>query len=316
MQIAVVAGDPPGATAPRNSAAARELALQHGAAAVVWVSEHELGHAIWVYEAATDQLLARPLEGALPFDSPTAAAVALSIKTLLRHSATAPATERFGATQPPAAESRSAQPAPAAPQARPPGGSADTAEVDSAADAAPASSRLDFEALAGLRFGLTQPSETEARLGASALVFPGGGALGVGLRAAFGPGLHAAAAGFDGQLFDVAPGVLGRARLPLSRAVTLAAGAGATAHVTVLDGTLAGAAGDAVAIDGVLRLVPALDLELLGEVRLGSFLRLGARAGVSFWLRPQRYQVAERTALELSRTAFEAGLLAIAGLPD
>ena len=65
-----------------------------------------------------------------------------------------------------------------------------------------------------------------------------------------------------------------------------------------------------------MRVVPSLDLELLGEVRVASFLRLGARAGVLFWLRPQRYLVAHEPVLELARNAFEAGLTLTAGLPN
>ena len=97
IEIVVVPGPSPGATAPPSNQLARNLALAHDASAVAWVSKHRQGHALWVYDRATDHAVVRPLSFRPPFDGPTAAAVALSIKTLLRHSAAVPEGERYGA---------------------------------------------------------------------------------------------------------------------------------------------------------------------------------------------------------------------------
>jgi hypothetical protein len=77
---------------------ARAVAADAGAEVVVWVSSADDGFAVWIYDAASDHASARKLDRAPPFDAPTAAGVALSVKTLLRGTQVAPPPERFGAT--------------------------------------------------------------------------------------------------------------------------------------------------------------------------------------------------------------------------
>ena len=97
VQLTVVAGPSPGATAPFANEAARAIAEANHAGAVVWVSQHDAGYALWVFDLASHRVTERALGTGPPFDEATAAAVALSVKTLLRHSAVAPEAERFGA---------------------------------------------------------------------------------------------------------------------------------------------------------------------------------------------------------------------------
>ena len=88
----------PGATMPIALDRARSIAQDAGAEVVVWVSSGADGFAVWIYDAASDHASARKLEQSPPFDGPTAAGVALSVKTLLRGTVVAPPPERFGAS--------------------------------------------------------------------------------------------------------------------------------------------------------------------------------------------------------------------------
>lgn len=86
----------PGASMPGSAERSAALASAHDAVAVTWVSRDEDGgFALWIFDRRTARVLARPLPTGPPFDEPTAAAVALSIKTLLRHSDAAPVAERI-----------------------------------------------------------------------------------------------------------------------------------------------------------------------------------------------------------------------------
>lgn len=97
--IVPVSSDAVGATMPSTAAGARGVAAENHASAVVWLSSSEDGPALWVLDAEQDKVVARPLASEPPFDDPTATAVALTIKTLLRHSLVAPEVERFGAVE-------------------------------------------------------------------------------------------------------------------------------------------------------------------------------------------------------------------------
>ena len=88
--------DSPGATMPMAVDRARAIATDASAEVVVWVSSADDGFAVWIYDAASDHASARKLDRAPPFDGPTAAGVALSVKTLLRGTSVAPPPERFG----------------------------------------------------------------------------------------------------------------------------------------------------------------------------------------------------------------------------
>jgi hypothetical protein len=330
LEIAVVSAPSPGATAPGTHESARALALAYGAGAVVWVSEHEQGYAVWVYDLETNQVVARPLAGPPPFDGPAAAAAALSVKTLLRHSATAPLGERYGAGDA-GAQDAAVVPAPApaatelkvpaelgasssAPRAAPATlaeADADAGEPEASGRDALMTTRLELEAASGARFGLTGSGTTEARFGAAVALWPAASALGFWLRAALGPAVEIDEPGFDGALFDASAVAGARLRFAPLHRLRLSAGAGAGAHVTSLDGALVD---DAQAVD-VQRVVPALDLDLAGDWLVVGAFRVGLRGGASWLLRPQRYLVHGQPQLELARIALEAGLTAGLLLP-
>src|SRR5689334_6814266 len=65
----------PGSTLPKASHTAASLAKENQAAGVAWIDAAE-ERALWVYDVASDQIVARYLDRAPPFDEATAAAVA------------------------------------------------------------------------------------------------------------------------------------------------------------------------------------------------------------------------------------------------
>jgi hypothetical protein len=174
--VSIVVVDPTTTTDRMPSAAERgaQLARDHQAAAVTWISIDASGAAaLWMYDPASTRVVARPLPVAPPFDEPTADAVALSIKTLLRHSTAAPAAERIVDPPPP--------------------------------------SEWRVELGAGARALATQPSDVEARFVLAGSVFPTalGSILGFSLSARAGTGI-AAMPDTDASrfgAFDVALGV-------------------------------------------------------------------------------------------------------------
>ena len=97
LQVLPVQGPGPGASAPENNLRARALAQALDAEAVAWLSRHDDAYALWVYDRASDHAVERAVPRPPPFDAAAAASVALTVKTLMRHSAAAPVVERFGA---------------------------------------------------------------------------------------------------------------------------------------------------------------------------------------------------------------------------
>jgi hypothetical protein len=322
VEILVIDAPSPGAAAPRVHEAARALALAHGVGAVVWVSEHERGHAVWVYDLEKHHVVARPLAAPPPFDEPAAAAAALSVKTLLRHSATAPPAERYGTTR--AAESDPGllpvpvpvpepvpDPAPARVQTPPAAATLADREPPESPEQPLDPAHFEIEAAGGARFGFTRDGASEPRFGAGFAWWPDAGPLAIAVRAASGPSVAIAERTLRGDLIDATAVVGGRLRTALARSLLLSAELGAGAHLTALDGTLAPDMQPASA----LRVVPALELSIGSHFRPSSSFRLGLYGGLSWLLRPQRYLVRGEPVLELSRTAFEAGLVAALIIP-
>lgn len=100
VEVVVHEGESLGATMPAAANSARSLAAETSARAVVWTASAASGPSLWIYDVATDKALTVRLPSLPPFDPPTAAALALAIKTLLRYSDVAPATERVAVPAP------------------------------------------------------------------------------------------------------------------------------------------------------------------------------------------------------------------------
>jgi hypothetical protein len=322
IEIVVVSAPSPGATAPLANEAARALALAQGAGAVVWVSQHAHGHAVWMYDLETDQVVSRALPGTLPFDGAAAAAAALSIKTLLRHSATAPKAERFGAEtaeplhQPPAAAEvsapRGADPDEVADEDYDDGERSEYEDLPSL-HAATTRSWFDIEAALSVRFGLARShAQGEPRFAAGAVFWPDAGWLGLSIRGGIGTGVPIDESRLHGRLLDVTVVAAGRVRYSPIRSLQLSAAAGPGLHVTPLYGEIRPTGEDVNA----LRVVPSADLELGADWLVSTGFRVGLAGGLSWLLRPQRYLVRAEPVLELSRTAFDVRLGAAVTLPE
>lgn len=280
MSVLPVASGSPGATMPSSAERGRALARTHDAEAVVWISRSEDGHAVWVYDGRQDRVIARPLPDGPPFDRPTAAEVALIVKTLLRQGPVARPLLRPASRD--GIEDASPGPSEAAPGVR---------------ATARRAREWTLMTSVGARFAATAPDRAETRFVLWLTIWPVvlDGHLGVGLSLASGPGLAVGTPELSAHWTETALMLTLRSRLHLGDAVDLGATLGAGAHLTTLDGTLS-RSGQAAS---VLRSNPLLAIDLVLGLRLDERLRVEARAGSSFPLRTQTYLVGEATGFEL-----------------
>ncbi len=79
---------------PLEAERARTIARDTHADVVMWVAARGNHYSVWIYDVASDHTSLRDLTTSPPFDATTAAAVALSIKALLRLTVVAPPAER------------------------------------------------------------------------------------------------------------------------------------------------------------------------------------------------------------------------------
>lgn len=145
LRVLRVGGPLPQADVVAATSAAKTLAEAEHAGAVLWVAPPSGSQvpSLWLYDAQTAQLVVRPLTVAAPFDDAAAAAVALSVKTIMRGSplletSAAPSASEAASSSPPGPTSAAG----AAPSAAPQGSSAPPlgAEAKPGASAPPPSS--------------------------------------------------------------------------------------------------------------------------------------------------------------------------------
>jgi hypothetical protein len=259
---------------PGAAREARQVADAFKVDAVVWISETGRDHALWIFDAATGQTVARPLSVSTPVETADAAAVALTVKTLLRATLAAPPAERLGAgTEPPIG----------------------------------AAGIIRLEAEGGSRFFSSDAAVPEARFGLSALWFPRplGYRLGADVGVSIGPGVAVQSGDFSGHFLDLSVSPALRGRVPLGAGFALEPGAGMTLHVTHLDG--------AAALRGVnvstSRLDSSADASLLCTYAVAGGVTLGLRVSGSYLLRYQRYLVDGAPILTLAPIQASGGLV-------
>jgi hypothetical protein len=291
LRVVALEAPAPRPSMPRAADEARALAQRSGASGLVWIAVDEGEPSLWVYDASTEQVVSRRISTPPPFDAPTAAAAALSVKTLLRSSTVAPREERLGApaASPPrdtsSSSGREVTPAEGTTPATPPARPWLRAELEGAGRAI--ASQLD----------------ARASLGVSAWV----GArrdIGFALAAGFGPGLSVDAARFTGRFAEVGVSPSVRLRLPLGDRLVLEPRLGMSVHATSIDGVAVLTARPAAAsrLDGSLD--AALALELMPTRTFGVALDVGAAT----MLRYQRYVVESDAVFELHPVQAFAGL--------
>jgi hypothetical protein len=132
LHVVRTAGPLPQAEIGAATTTARSLAESERAGAVIWVAPPSGSQALslWVYETQTAELIVRPLSVAAPFDDAGAAAIALSVKTIMRGTALVEAS-----APPPSSTSTPRPSVPPASTATPPAVSANPAPSTSAGPA-------------------------------------------------------------------------------------------------------------------------------------------------------------------------------------
>ncbi len=304
-QLRVVPLDsaPPRPVMPRAADEARALAQQYGATGLVWVAMEQSEPSLWVYDAATDQVVTRKTSTTPPFDAPTAAAAALTVKTLLRASTVAPVEERIGAptaaTEPPPGASSDASNVQNARNSQSPRdgqGAEGNAEARdrAASEMAP---RPDALVRAELELqGRTLASTVDTRVSAGGSVWLGAQRrLGLAIAASFGPGLSVSEARFSGRFSEVGVAPSIRLRMPISRRLVLEPRVGSSLHATSIDGVAVVSARPA----STSRLDGSIDAALALDVLVTPTLGLAVDGGVSAMLRYQRYIVESDSIFEL-----------------
>jgi hypothetical protein len=287
-ELHVVASDvaPPPVDVPRATVAGRAIAQKGNAVGVVWVGDH----ALVVYDAETDQLVARDLSQLPPYDAPTAAAIALSVKTLLRSSAVAPKKEQIGA---PPVEAPPAETPPAPIPPPPPAEPVATVEIGGA-----------IRAIGG-------SADTRVGLGAAYWKEESGYALAIGLAGAIGPGLGLEEPRFRGHFDEVSVGASVRARLPIVSWLRVEPRVGGTLHVTRIDGVALPTAQTAKRslANGSVDAGAVLDFVVSRSAAIGLDL------GGAYVLRYQRYLVGSTSVLTLAPLQGSIGARIAVGIP-
>jgi hypothetical protein len=242
----------PASSQPEAVQAASRLARQLDVQALVWITSAERGSLLWVFEASSGDVTARLIAETPPFDSAVAAAIALSVKTVLRSSGVAPPEERF--------DSRAAPP-----------------ELQrSVALELGAGGRWFAADAVDLRLGLA---------GVSWLTTPRN--LGLSLSLSWGPGVQIDEPAYSGSYRELTAGAQARFRPIRTRSLALSVALGATAHWATLDGTIARGSRKS----RVERINASLDLAAAIDFYVSGPIYLGASAASGYLLKERRFLV-------------------------
>jgi hypothetical protein len=245
----------PESSLPQALRQAVKLAGQLRVDAVVWVSTSDDGSLLWVYDARTDKITTRVLEDAPPFESSRAAAIALSVKTVLRASVVAPPLERFGASPPPALPLRKAE-------------------------------RVALETGVDARFVAAGKVEPRLSLGGMLWLMPGRW-LGIGLAFSEGPGVRVDTPTYRGGYSERSLGSSLQARWLNGPRLRAATPVGVSARAAVLEGNLS----EDASHSEVRRWNWSLDAGTRLDVKLGGGAYVGVGVQASYLVAYQRYLV-------------------------
>jgi hypothetical protein len=243
----------PVASQPEAVQMASRVAEQLDVQALVWITRAQSGSALWVFDASAGDVTVRMLAETPPFDSAAAAAVALSVKTVLRTSSVAPPEERLGSTPEPPDVRRSAA----------------------------------LEAGAG--YGWVARDALDLRLKFAGVAWlTSAQNLGVSFAVASGPGLPIDNPDFRGRYRELTASGEARLRLVRIPGFTANIALGAAVHWAALEGTLARDARevDVDRVNASLELATAINVDVAGPVYLGACARGG------YFPRYRRYLVA------------------------
>jgi hypothetical protein len=295
LKIVPVETPPPRPVMPRAASEAKAIAQRWNATGLVWVATDADEPSLWIYDASTDQVVSRAIGTPPPFDAPTAASAALSVKTLLRSSTVAPVEERIGAPSPP----------PAAPAPPPPSPAPAEAPLPSAP---PASPWLRAE-IGGAARAIGGDVDSRVTAGASAWL-DASRRVGLGLAVQLGPGLGVEAPRFTGRWGEVTLTPSVRAHVPVGRHLELEPRVGVGLHATSIDGVAVRTAKPA----STSRFDGSLDAGLAADLVVSPTFHVGLEAAGSLLLRYQRYLVENDSVFELAPLQGYVGLRLVTGL--
>jgi hypothetical protein len=277
IDIVTAEVSPPGRSLPEAERYAAQIAVQFQADAVSWISEGQGASVLWIYDATTNDIASRVLRDRPPFDEPTAAAVALSLKALLRSSTVAPEAERFGAVPPPAVPS----------------------------------SELRLEGEVGARVAPVQLAELRGALGIALWPRALAERLGFALTGSVGSGADVKEADFSARFTDFGLSTSLRTRIRVSSRFALEPSVGGTMHFMSLQGE-ENLLPEQVQVSAN-RLDGSLDLALAIFMHLGS-VAVGACATLGYLPRYQQYFVEGQPVLTMLPVFLDATLRVSAGL--
>ncbi len=262
--VEVVAADGPSPDRDMDNAirTAHRIARSSRARAVVWLSpDASATYSLWVYDDRTHTITVRPLAAAPPYDDETAAAVAMTMKTLLLD-----VFER---------------PAPPPPQ------STDDDEARAPAPRPHATARhsVRIDTFGGVRIPTNATDSFAVRLGAELTYFPllFRQCLGLAVAVDGGPSvLVEHDPYFVGAFTDTVASATVRFRIPLRRFMSLELGAGPGVHFSAIEGSGPNLSGRISRTDPSLETVISLELQW-------NILRVAPLVGTSFLMRYQHY---------------------------
>jgi hypothetical protein len=286
-EVVPVRAERPGPDMTDAISSADRIARDATASALLWIARGggaaESSCSLWVYDPRTRQITVRPLADCPPYDDATSAAVALTVKTVLR--------DVLASTAPAPAEPVQRAPAHLAPPPPPSPPPKHTARV---------------EAYVAGRFPTHAADPVEARFGLEAAYFPLWFRGYAGVAASFdaGPSVDVSRPGvFTGTYSDVTTGVMVRGRIPLRTWLWLELGLGPGLHFTTLDGS--SPSGDV--LGHVNRTDVSLDV-MVGVEAAWKWLRVGPFLGTSFMLQSQRYFIDQDLVLDVPTAQLQLGL--------
>lgn len=274
VDVSTEPGPAPGRDIDDAIRTAHRIARKGSARAVVWMTHEEL----WVYDERTHQIAVRPLPSPPPFDEATAAAIALTVKTVLGGS--------------PDAHPKTETPEVAAPLPQP----------------KPASAKhsVRIHTFGGARVPTNANDSIAARFGAEITYFPAPIVpwLGLAISADAGPSVLVEREPlFVGTFTDTATTVSLRVRIPIRRWFAIEAGAGPGIHFSAIEGT-----SPATDVSGRVSRIDASFEAMVGFELGWKSIRVAPLVSSTFLVHYQRYRVGPTEVLEVPPAQLLVGL--------
>jgi hypothetical protein len=281
------------------------MARQYAASAVVWSRSGELV----VYDGDADRVLGTRETAGPPFDAATAAAIALSVKTLLLHATGMPeaASKATAGASLEETDNRAESPARSDDPRDVSEPVPDVAAADTREPSTAAGPRMPWElallAAGGFRSAMHDVAP-EARFGVFTELWPAASAFGVGLGFGAGSGFRMPGPDLNARVIEPSLGLSALLRAHISSAWIASASLGPALLFALLRGELAT---DDTKLE-VTRVTPQVQAALRLEWRALDPLIIGIWGQAGLSLVVQRYWVGEQLALESRSLTLAAGV--------